>query len=229
MMRSMSAIGFCVGWPTRSKCVAIKACEAPHIRGIAAFIDAIRTETLVLLIEPLGFLIERLANGVEIKIIFRRLREPDDFLVAVGEEAVRPHAVRVVPDNEVHEVEQLFASDFGNDREQIAASSFALILKPAKDHKISAVSRARAAPQGAIAPPTRCNRRLVLIGHRMLYGGSQTISCTELSGSFRRTSRESAANTAWRVELRYPPSRLHWRSYAPAQIWRGRSCLCGLD
>src|SRR6185312_10838366 len=83
--------------------IAVEARNLPDIGGVDALFQARRIEPLVALVNLKRLPIERAADRVEIKKIFRRPGKPGDLLMPVGEETLRAHAVRIIPDDEIGE------------------------------------------------------------------------------------------------------------------------------
>src|SRR5690348_13822702 len=83
--------------------IAVEARDLPDIGGVDALLQALRIEPLVALVDLERLPIERAADRVEIEEIFRRPGKPGDLLMPVGEEALRAHAVRIIPDDEIGE------------------------------------------------------------------------------------------------------------------------------
>src|ERR1700740_448437 len=93
-------------------------------------------ETLVALVDLKPIRIQRLADRVEGEIVFWRSAKPDDLLMPVGEETLRAHAVRIVPDDEIGKPHLAVRPHPIHQAEQIAAAGFALILQTAEQHEI---------------------------------------------------------------------------------------------
>src|SRR6185437_3992234 len=81
--------------------IAVEARDFPDIGGIDALVQILGVEPLVALVDLERMRIERLPHGVEVEIVFWRPGKPGDLLMPVGEEALRTHAVRVIPDDEI--------------------------------------------------------------------------------------------------------------------------------
>src|SRR6185437_4027809 len=135
-IRPISSFGFWVGWPTRSF-------ELPLRRGIFQTLVGLMPLSRFSALSRLSRLdlermrIERLPHGVEVEIVFWRPGKPGDLLMPVGEEALRTHAVRVIPDDEIGEQHLAVRPHPAHQAAQVAAAGFALILQTAEQHEIA--------------------------------------------------------------------------------------------
>src|SRR5215831_17044839 len=83
--------------------IAVEARDLPDVGRVDALVETFGIEALIALVDLEPLRIEWLADRVEVKIIFGRPGKPGDLFMPVGEEALRTHAVRIVPDDEIDE------------------------------------------------------------------------------------------------------------------------------
>ncbi len=125
------------GMPDAFFRIAVQPRHLPHVGGIAAFLHALGAQSLVLAIGGFCCFVVGFANRIQVEVVLRGLAEPGDLFVTVGKEALRAHAVRVIPHDEVREQHRAVLAQVLDECEQIARAGFRLVLKPAEQCEAS--------------------------------------------------------------------------------------------